>query len=51
MNPLDVQHGSCDPPTGPGLGIDINESEARKHPFAPEVTMAYSHKDGSVADW
>jgi galactonate dehydratase len=49
--PLDVQHGFCNPPTKPGLGIDINEAEAAKHPFAPEVTMAYFRKDGSVADW
>jgi galactonate dehydratase len=48
---IDVQRGVCDPPTKPGLGIDINEAEARKHPFQPEVTMAYFHKDGSVADW
>jgi len=50
-NAVDVQHGSCDAPTRPGLGIDINEAEARKHPFQPEVTMAYFHKDGAVADW
>src|SRR4051794_11859335 len=30
-NPLDVRHGSCEPPVLPGLGIDINEAEARKH--------------------
>ena len=48
---FDVQRGFCEPPTEPGLGIDINETEARKHPFQPEVTMAYFHKDGSVADW
>ncbi len=51
INPLDVSRGSCHAPTEPGLGIDINEAEARKHPFQPEVTMAYFHKDGSVADW
>jgi galactonate dehydratase len=50
-NAIDVQHGSCNPPTLPGLGIEINEAEARKHPFEPEVTMAYYRKDGSVADW
>jgi galactonate dehydratase len=50
-NAVDVQRGSCDAPTRPGLGIDINEAEARKHPFQPEVTMAYFHKDGAVADW
>ena len=38
-------------PAAPGLGIEINEKEAAKHPFEPEVTMAYFHRDGSVADW
>jgi galactonate dehydratase len=50
-NAVDVQRGTCDAPTRPGLGIDINEAEARKHPFQPEVTMAYFRKDGAVADW
>jgi galactonate dehydratase len=51
VNALDISHGICSAPREPGLGIDINETEARKHPFQPEVTMAYFHKDGSVADW
>ena len=50
-NPVDVHHGSCEPPTLPGLGIDINEAEACKHPFEPEVMMNSFRKDGSVADW
>ncbi len=49
--PLDVTRGHVPPPTKPGLGIDINEKEAIKHPFQPEVTMACVHRDGSVADW
>jgi galactonate dehydratase len=49
--PIQMEGGVCQPPRNPGLGIDINESEAAKHPFQPEVTMAYFHKDGSVADW
>ncbi len=51
LMPLDVQSGVCTAPTAPGLGIDINEAEARKYAFQAEVTMAYFHKDGSVADW
>ncbi len=35
----------------PGLGIGINEAEAAKHSFQPEVTMEHFHRDGSVADW
>lgn len=48
---MDVSRGICSAPAAPGLGIDINESEARKHPFQPEVYMASFRKDGSVADW
>ena len=49
--PMDLQGGSCGIPTKPGLGIEINEKEAAKHPFQPEVVMNYFHRDGSVADW
>lgn len=49
--PLDVSKGVCRAPSAPGLGIDINEKEASKHPFQPEVTMEHFHRDGSVADW
>jgi galactonate dehydratase len=38
-------------PLQPGLGIDINEKEALKHPFEIEVRMDYFHRDRSVADW
>ncbi len=51
INPLDVSTGAVRAPVLPGLGIDINEAEAAKHPFQPEVTMPYFHRDGSVADW
>ncbi len=49
--PIDMTGGMAHAPMAPGLGIDINEKEAAKHPFQPEVAMAYFHKDGSVADW
>ncbi|MBI3681905.1 MAG: galactonate dehydratase [Acidobacteria bacterium] len=51
IEPLDVERGSVLPPSKPGLGIDINESEAARRPFEPEVTMECFHRDGSVADW
>jgi galactonate dehydratase len=38
-------------PTAPGLGIEIDEEEAAKHPFEQEVLMQTYHRDGSVADW
>lgn len=51
MPPLDVSRGVTGVPAGPGLGIEINEREAAKHPFQPEVTMPRFRRDGSVADW
>lgn len=49
--PVSMAGGIAHAPTRPGLGIDINEKEAAKHPWQPEVLMDCVHKDGSVADW
>ena len=49
--PINMEGGMARAPSAPGLGIDVNEKEAAKHPFQPEVTMPRFHKDGSVADW
>jgi galactonate dehydratase len=49
--PINMKGGLVQAPIAPGLGIEINEKEAAKYPFQPEVAMAYFHKDGSVADW
>ncbi len=49
--PIPLEAGMCHAPTRPGLGIEINEAEAAKYPWKPEVAMAYNHRDGSVADW
>lgn len=35
----------------PGIGIDINEKEVKKHPFQQEVLQRSFYKDGSVGDW
>jgi galactonate dehydratase len=35
----------------PGLGVEINEREVRKHPFQQEALQRTFHKDGSVGDW
>jgi galactonate dehydratase len=48
---LEIQNGFIYPPTKPGLGVEINEKEAAKHPYKPEIEMRYFHPDGSVADW
>jgi galactonate dehydratase len=39
------------PHTRPGLGIEIDEAEVRKHPFEQEVLRRTFYKDGSVGDW
>ena len=49
--PLERRAGHMFPPTRPGLGINIDEHEAAKHPMAQEPLMRYFHDDGAVADW
>ena len=49
--PFEFTGGLAYPPASPGLGVEVDEAEAARHPFKPEVTMAYFHRDGSVADW
>jgi galactonate dehydratase len=50
-NPIEVVNGYIDPPTRPGLGIDVDELAAAKYPFQPEAMQRYFHPDGAVADW
>ena len=35
----------------PGLGIEIDEAEIRKHPFQQEMLQRSFYQDGSVGDW
>ena len=35
----------------PGLGIEINEAEVKKHPFEQEKVLRTFYADGSVGDW
>jgi galactonate dehydratase len=51
VNPIEVVNGYIAPPTGPGLGIDVDEQAAAKYPFQPEAMQRYFHPDGAVADW
>lgn len=39
------------PNNRPGLGITINETEVRKHPFQQELLQRVFYTDGSVGDW
>jgi len=49
--PLAVQKGYIELPTRPGLGIEINEKEADKHPFQPDIDARHFLPDGSVGEW
>ena len=54
-----VQEGFTVEPNGrivrpnqkPGLGIELDESVIRKHPFQQEVLQRHFYPDGSVGDW
>lgn len=35
----------------PGLGVEINEKEVKKHPFKQELLQRVFYKDSSVGDW
>lgn len=35
----------------PGLGVEINENEIKKHPFKQELLQRTFYKDNSVGDW
>jgi galactonate dehydratase len=48
---LELEGGVAKLPTRPGLGVDVDEREAAKHPFGQEPLMRYFHPDGAVADW
>lgn len=51
VTPPRIVDGHALPYVGPGLGIEVNEAEAARHPFNQEEILRYWHPDGSVADW
>ena len=51
VNPVEVVDGRVRLPDRPGLGIDVDEAAAGRHPFEQEVLMQPFHRDGAVADW
>ena len=50
-DPYFTNDGYIQPPTRPGLGIDVDEEIAARYPFKPEAEQRYFHPDGAVADW
>lgn len=47
----DIKDGHIYPPTAPGIGVEMDEKEAAKHPFVSGNPVQWFHNDGSVADW
>jgi galactonate dehydratase len=47
----DIKDGYIYPPEKPGIGVEIDEKEALKHPFTGGQPVQWFHPDGSVADW
>ncbi|WP_136660478.1 enolase C-terminal domain-like protein [Nitratireductor sp. XY-223] len=52
-NPINMIDGYWEIPAGPGLGIEIDEREAEKHPFQAESleTKNAVMADGTIVDW
>jgi galactonate dehydratase len=48
---IDKKGWTVQPSTGPGLNIEINEKEVKKHPFQQEVLRRTFYADGAVGDW
>jgi galactonate dehydratase len=46
-----IEGGHVLPPQAPGIGIEIDETAAARHPAAEAPPIQWYHADGSVADW
>jgi galactonate dehydratase len=46
-----IENGYVSLPSAVGLGVEVNEVEAAKHPYVPEMQLRATLADGSVADW
>jgi galactonate dehydratase len=47
----EIKDGYIYPPTAAGIGVEIDELEASKHPFEAVVPVQWYQSDGSVTDW
>jgi galactonate dehydratase len=48
---LTIEQGQVLPPTRPGLGVEIDEAAAARHPAGVTGDYGTFHDDGAVADW
>jgi galactonate dehydratase len=48
---IDESTRTVTPNPKPGLGIEINEDEVKKHPFEQEIPQRVFYRDGAVGDW
>jgi galactonate dehydratase len=46
-----IVRGRVSQPTRPGIGIEVDEHGAARHPYQPEEIVRWFHDDDSVADW
>ncbi len=45
-----IEHGYAALPQAPGLGVELDEAEAAKHPYRADFRSQHTFADGSVAD-
>ena len=53
QGPIRMVNGSWQIPTAPGLGVEVDERVAAKHPFKQEIIHSVEAKlaDGTIVDW
>ncbi len=53
QGPIRLVDGFWQVPDKPGLGIEVDEAECARHPYAPEVihTLNAVLEDGTIVDW
>jgi galactonate dehydratase len=51
VEPLAFERGYAFPTDKPGLGVEVDEEVAARHPFQQEEILRYFHPDQAVADW
>jgi len=51
--PIKMVDGFWQVPTGPGLGVNVDEAACAHHPFKPEVQQTANAvlEDGTIVDW